>query len=301
MRVRLTSDRASIGSVDRRTVLRWGAGVLFGAPTLVSACGGTSGGSSGGSRLPDGVQMATRWIPTELGVGTVRLPVSFSNTDGMIDPGPDRVFADVLRYDKGEKIASLVADRVSLGAGSVPFWVFRVELDEPGLYSLVVDGGPSDGATFQLLESEQFQVPRIGDALPAFDTPTFDDSRGVDPICSREPEPCPFHELTLTEALADGRPVIYVVGTPAHCSTGVCGPVLEQLIAATDLAERAVIVHADVYTDDTATDVAPAVEALNLTFEPVAFVANTAGEIVERLDAVWNVDELRAAVDRLSA
>jgi len=243
--------------------------------------------------------MATRWIPTELGAGVVRLPVSFSTSEGMLDPGPDRVFADVLDYDSRAKLARVSADRVSLGADTVPFWVFRVELDRTGLYSLVVDGGPADGATFQLLEPSDFFVPRIGESMPSFDTPTFDDARGVDPICSREPGPCPFHEVTLTEARASGRPVIYMVGTPAHCSTGVCGPVLEQMIAATDLAERAIVVHADVYTDETATVVAPAVEAARLTFEPVAFVIAGDGTIIERLDAVWSVAELRRAVDSL--
>ena len=46
------------------------------------------------------------------------------------------------------------------------------------------------------------------------------DPRGVDPICTREPEVCPFHDITLTEALAAGKPVVYYVGTPAFCSTG---------------------------------------------------------------------------------
>lgn len=298
MTVRPAPADRPVPALDRRTLLRWGAGAMLGGPLVISACSG-SGSSGGSSGLPADVQLATRWIPTELGSGVVRLPVSFSTTEGMLDPGPDQVSADVLRYDSGEQIARLSAARSSLGADTVPFWVFRVELDEPGLYSLRVDGGPRDGATFQLLEPDQFYVPRIGEKMPAFDTPTFADSRGVDPLCSREPEPCPFHEVTLTEAMASGRPVIYVVGTPAHCSTGVCGPVLEQIIGATDLVERAVVVHADVYTDDSATKVAPAVEAAKLTFEPVAFVIDTTGTIVERLDAVWSVDELRVAVDPL--
>ena len=299
MTVRPASVVRPVLALDRRTLLRWGAGALLGGPFVVSACGGSGSSSGDSSGLPEGVQMAARWIPTELGSGVVRLPVSFSTADGMLNPGPDRVVADVLRYDSGDRIATLSAERSSLGVDTVPFWVFRVELDEPGLYSLMVDGGPSDGATFQLLEPDQFYVPRIGDSMPGFDTPTFDDSRGVDPICSREPEPCPFHEMTLTEALAGGRPLIYVVGTPAHCTTGVCGPVLENLITATDLTERASVVHADVYTDASATEVAPAVEAARLTFEPVAFVIDSDGTIVERLDAVWSVDELRSAVDSL--
>ena len=52
----------------------------------------------------------------------------------------------------------------------------------------------------------------------------------MDPICTLEPEHCPFHDVTLTEALAAGKPVAYYVGTPAFCDTGSCAPGLESII-----------------------------------------------------------------------
>jgi len=51
-----------------------------------------------------------------------------------------------------------------------------------------------------------------------------------------------------------------------------------------------------VYADRAATVVAPAVEAANLTFEPVLFVTDAEGVIVERLDAIWDVKEVREAL-----
>jgi hypothetical protein len=35
-----------------------------------------------------------------------------------------------------------------------------------------------------------------------------------------------------------------------------------------------------------------------LPFEPVLFVTNASGVIVERLDSIWDATELRAALDR---
>jgi hypothetical protein len=58
-----------------------------------------------------------------------------------------------------------------------------------------------------------------------------------------------------------------------------------------------VFVHADVYADVAATEPAPAVTAAKLTFEPVLFVTDATGRIVERLDAVWDVDEVRALLN----
>jgi hypothetical protein len=60
-------------------------------------------------------------------------------------------------------------------------------------------------------------------------------------------------------------------------------------------------VHAEVYTDNTATTPAPAVEAANLTFEPALFVIDTDGSVIERLDAVWDETELVEVLDRASA
>jgi hypothetical protein len=141
----------------------------------------------------------------------------------------------------------------------------------------------------------------VGQQLPPFDTPTTDNPRGVNPICTRlAGGPCPFHDITLTEALALGKPVVYLVGTPAHCQFGTCAPGLEALINASKrLGDKIVIVHAEVYTDDSTTVSAPAVDAYNLTYEPVVWMADATGKIVARLDALWNQDELDEVLNAL--
>lgn len=278
---------------------------------LLSSCGGgnessgetdgnTAGGSGDAATLPAEAILAARWIPTEIGPGSQRLPVSVGDASGLRPDGPDRLLADVVSLaDDSVVVSRLFADRRSLGEGTIPFWTFRTSLTEPGFYALVVDGGPAEGAAFQIQDPDDLIVSRAGDRLNGFDTPTFDDPRGVDVICTRQPEPCPFHELTLTEALATGKPVVYLVGTPAHCQTGVCGPVLDQLIElSTEIGDSAVFVHADVYADTAATEPAPAVTAAKLTFEPTLFVTDATGVVVERLDAVWDTDEVRALLRR---
>lgn len=296
-------------STSRRDLLRTAGTAAFALPTalLIAACGGDStndsgnddtNGTNGDSTLPDDVVLATRWVPTELAPGLQRLPVSLATAAGLLAEGPTRLTGKVVDYDTGEVlIDNLFADRRTLGDGTIPFYVFRTALTTAGVYGLVVDGGPTEPTAFQVRPADELPVARVGESLPGFDTPTVDDPRGVDPICSREPEPCPFHAVTLTEALALGKPVVYVVGTPAHCQTGVCGPVLEQMIALSDeLGDSAVFVHADVYADDAATVVAPAVEAAMLTFEPVVWITDSTGRIVERLDAVWDANEIREAL-----
>ncbi len=262
-----------------------------------AATGGTTNDGTGDAKttLPPDTILAARWIPTELGPGSQRLPVSIGDASGLSQVGPDRLVASVTSLaDDSVVVDRIFADRRSLGDGTIPFWTFRTSLTEPGFYALKVEGGPTEGAAFQIQEPADLVVNRAGDLLDGFDTPTVDDLRGVDVLCTRQPEPCPFHDVTLTDALTSGKPVVYLVGTPAHCQTGVCGPVLEQMIdLSAELGDSAIFVHADVYADVAATTPAPAVTAAKLTFEPTVFVTDSSGRIIERLDAVWDASEVR--------
>ena len=52
-------------------------------------------------------------------------------------------------------------------------------------------------------------------------------------------------------------------------------------------------IHAEVYADDTLKETAPAVQAYELDFEPLLFVADATGNLVARLDAVFDKSEMR--------
>ena len=147
-------------------------------------------------------------------------------------------------------------------------------------------------------------VPAPGDKMPALDSPTMADHRGVQQVCTRDPV-CPLHDITLTEALALGKPVAFMVGTPAYCQTGVCGPVLEVLLAEYAKRKTAIhFLHAEVYAvpyKDSSTPLSPTVDALQLSFEPALFLAGADGVIRERLDILYDLAELSPALDRLLA
>jgi len=248
------------------------------------------------SELPNDLQLVQRF-PQVLVPGNLRLPISLALSSGIISASSDFKFPKTLLA----KVVDLSTDKVIIentsatlyGAEiSLPYYPFQVTIESPGNYSLIVSGGPPEGTAFSVLERTSVLVPGVGDQLPGFDTPTFGDHRQVEPICTRQPEPCPFHKLTLNEALQLGVPVAYLVGTPAHCSTGTCDPALSGLIdVASRIVGSAVFVHAEIYADEAATVIAPAVQALNLSFEPVLFIADKDGKIVKRLDAVFDASE----------
>jgi hypothetical protein len=280
-----------MSALSRRQFLASSSLALGGAAVL-AACGGDDQPSFS----------VVRRIPAEgvLVPGSVRVPVGIAIGGTIQDTGPDRLTGTLVDVNR-QRNAQVEAIRRSTGL-STAYWAFRMDLTDTGVYELTVDDSDDVAITFAVADPSLVQIPYIGAPLPPFDTPTVSDPRGVNPICSRSGEPCPFHEVTLTEALASGKPVIYMIGTPAHCQTGVCAPGLEELIATSQrIGDRAMIVHADVFTDDTATVVTPAVEASKLSYEPVLFFADTTGTVVDRLDAIWDQTELDETVDRFLA
>ena len=212
---------------------------------------GDSGAQAGYTivqRFPQAVQVA----------GALRLPISLSTSDAvLVQDGPATLEAQVRDIDGqpvGERIQAARRDAVP-----APYYDFRPTIETPGIYALVVDGGPPRGATFDVAEPGSVTVPPLGDPLPPFDTPTTDDAGGVDPICTRARH-CPFHDVTLTEALG-GRQARRLLrrhaGVLRHrqLRTG-----LESIIEVqTEFGRRFSFVHAEVYADMTATTLAPAV------------------------------------------
>jgi hypothetical protein len=303
-----------VAALSRRRFLITTA-VTAPAAWVLSSCGDDNdGGDSGvGTASPDQLRadgtlpaefaVVQRWFPVWLVPGPVRLPASLADKDGILPVGPAELRGRIVDAATGEVVVGdIVGVRRQIVPGSAPYWTFETEIDTPGLYALQIEGADADGASMQVLERDNVFVPKPGDKLEPFDTPTIDDRRGVDPICTLEPEPCPFHDRTLTEALDAGRPVAILVGTPAFCQTGTCSPALEALVSLGDeYADRITMLHAEIYTDDSATTTSPLVQFFKMDFEPSLFITDASGTVVNRLDAIFNADEIRAAFDAMLA
>ena len=284
--------------LGRRRFLALSASV--GAGAVLAACGGSGSKDGAISGISGDLQVVKRYPEDALTPGHVRLPVSLGDKNGVIPVGgkvtlPDTMHASIVDAQSGKTIATgLVADRHDQDL-NVPYWPFVADIAEPGIYLLKIDEAPGVDVSFQTMDPKYIGAPIVGQKLPPFDTPTVDDARGVDPICTRPDGTCPFHTTTVTAALKTGKPVVYMIGTPAFCTSGACAPGLDALIAvAKSVGNRAVFVHADVYADKNGEKVAPAVTAYKLTYEPLIYVTDAKGAIVERIDAVFDEPELRS-------
>jgi hypothetical protein len=301
MRSPHTADLPTL--ISRRVLLAGAASAV-----VLAACG-SSDSDSASSTNPaatesnasgDGLALVRFFAEPSITTGTNRrLVFGLADTDGTLRAdGPTQVAATLIGAS-GAEIATLTGRRRDVRLPRA-YYEFRVDVPNEGIHTLRVDdAGSIAEASFTVAPAGSLTFAGPGDPLPPFDTPTMAAPGGVDPVCTREPA-CPFHETTLTNALAAGAPVVYLVGTPAFCQTGICGPVLDVMIdIAADYPDLQFI-HAEVYTDNTATEAAPAVNAAGLSFEPVIFLTDASGTVVERLDVIVDESELREHLDALS-
>jgi hypothetical protein len=291
------------------------------AAVALAACGSDGGGNNeggagggeegastsdpgfpvGGGTSPNDVVLVRRFASNTLVTGSQRVPVVLGDINGLLplESTPTTLTARVLAPDGSVAVPSVTAERHGAELQQ-PYFPFALTLATAGVYTLQLSDNERATTSVDVYDPADVAIPQVGDPLPPFDTPTVEDGRGVNPICTRDPA-CPLHDRTQSSALEAGQPLAYLIGTPAYCKTAVCGPVLDLLLDEQDSRPDMSMVHAEVYTDDTIEVVAPAVTAYSLNFEPVLFVADASGTLVARLDSIWDAAELTAALDLAGA
>ena len=240
---------------------------------------------------------------------TNRVPFGLSDEDGLlpVDKSPKSVTVTV-KDPNGAVVGDPIPATIHSQGLPRAYYEFDFEPSDPGYYDYTVDvDGEQVISQVGVLtpDDESLQgVVGTGDAMPAVPTPTVDDARGVTPICTREP-PCDLHQVSLDQALGTG-PVALVVATPAFCQTAICGPVLDVVLGQMAPYDGVTFIHAEVYKDPAhrsspvvPADFAPIVTALGLPFEPVLYTIGADGTVRERLDYIFDGEEVRGALDRL--
>lgn len=292
--------------ITRRELLQKSATLGGGAVALsavVAACGGDSKTSTAGAfALDESIVVVKRFPDSALVPGEVRLPISLANDASILgsDDLPDVLTGKIVNLETGEVVNDEIAATKHQGNAPTPYWPFIATISEPGMYKIMVDGTNPDGAAMQITAAAEVSLPIPGDPLPLVVTPTLDNPMEMDPMCTLTPSACPLHRTSVDQALKAGMPVVYLIGTPAHCTTGTCAPALEYLVdIAAEFESRATFIHTEVYQDKGATKVTPAVTDYYMTFEPALFITDSNGILRVRLDSVFDEEEIRDALARV--
>ena len=283
-----------------------------GSVAVLAACGGsdTPSGSASGTASPGPKSAGGRVLgagfadgfsaPSVLVAGLAqRLPLVVFDADGspVREGGPDSFEVAVLRNNA--IVATSTVTRHSSGIPT-PYYPLTFTPTEAGDYEARA-AFSSRAMPFKVATRDTVKLVQVGDPLRPVATPTLTDARGVNPICTRSPKPCPFHTTTLTDAIAARKPTVFVVSTPGFCQTAICGPVLELLIDLAPGLPRFQFIHAEVYVEPNkkisgAPKTTDAVSVYGLQYEPSLFVADADAIVRARLDFSWDRAELDAAL-----
>lgn len=300
--------------LTRRTLLAGAAGVA--GVALLAACG--SNGDSGDGESSDGGDSGTDVRSVNLGAvfpldGLIvtgspqRLPFIVIDAEGApLDDGPTSLEFVVTDLDGNPVGDPVTVERRNQGIPTA-YYPLIFEFPEPGTYqaTTTVDGEELVPRAFSVAEPSAVAVPRPGQPMIAVETPTTTDARGVDPVCTRDPQ-CDLHDESLTAVLAEGGPTALLIATPAYCQTAICGPVLDVMLSQQAAFPDVRMVHAEVYKDPEAVDniadatLAPVVDAYHLGYEPALFLANSDGTIAVRLDTIFDESEVNEALAQLT-
>jgi hypothetical protein len=169
------------------------------------------------------------------------------------------------------------------------------------------------GVTFDV--QEDLPTVDIGAKAPASDTPTAADVGGDLSRISTDTNPDPrFYELSVADALAQGKPFVLIFATPAFCQSAQCGPTLDRLKAAaasapSDIAFINVEPYQLTYTEGRLQPVldannqlqpVPSVEEWGILSEPWIFAVDGKGIVRGSFEGVVSDSELKAAFDAIS-
>ncbi len=298
-----------IGMPERRMGRR---SFLVGATAagLMAACGGDDDTATGEFQLDvegsDGAVLLRPVFP-QSGVWVAgipqRLPFVLVDEFGPLreDAAPETIEVEVRSGDQVVSTATLARGRVV-----TPFYALVATFDAPGIYEVAIPGSTSPIAV-ELHDRSDVALVQVGDALRSVVTPTLDDDRDVDPICTRTPEFCPWHDESLADVVAAGRPLALMISTPGFCQTDVCGPVLELLSGLAPEYPEVTIVHAEVYAYPAEVgrvdepELTEAVATYSLSYEPTLIVADASGTVTARLDFTFDAAEIAAALATATA
>ena len=292
---------------------RWPLWILVSAITavLTVACGGSD------VIVPPteefgGPEFAAVVVTSDIGVGKERLAYGVVRRDGpplQADSATVRTYFLPPDTDGREHRQTLTANFESWPFSGGVFTA-HPDFDVAGTWELETEFASPDGQ--QVLAKSAFTVkeasdtPAVGDPAPASVTRVASDFADLSHISTaQEPDPG-LYAISIHDAIAEGKPLVVSFSTPRYCSTGTCGPQVDQLERLLQrYTGRANVIHVEVFRDphliEQGTrpgidDTVEAVREWGLPTEPWTFVVDGDGIVRAKFEAFTSEAVLEEAL-----
>ncbi|MSP22174.1 MAG: hypothetical protein EXR66_04045 [Dehalococcoidia bacterium] len=195
-------------------------------------------------------------------------------------------------------------------SGGVTMYVTGLELPRAGFWGAevsFVQGGRQHRQRLRFAVLPTTPEPTIGATVPASVQKTLRDGIPLADLDTSAAPQAALHELTIAEAVGNGKPSIIAFATPAFCQTRLCGPVVETVVvpAAQKYGTRINTLHVEPYDVPAArTGILkgePVIDEWGLQTEPWVFVIGKDGRVRDKFEGILSPEELLAAIDRALA
>ncbi len=193
-----------------------------------------------------------------------------------------------------------------------------VTIPAPGYWEVEVDAGKLGKAITAFEAFAEPQAIGIGQAAPRSENPTVDtpgvvpsqlDSLALDATSMSDLPHPELHRTSVARAIADHRPLVVIVATPAYCQSQFCGPLVDEIAKLMQSIDGVDAVLLEVFPDGYEKPVSPhAAQWISETGqpggrgnEPWVFTVDASGTVSARWDNVVDLEALEAELRRIGS
>lgn len=186
----------------------------------------------------------------------------------------------------------------------VPYWVAYPHLPTAGFWGITAEVVLADGSAvtsqFAVEAKEESSAVAVGDLAPLSQNRTLATEPDILKLSSgSDPDPA-FYQLTVADAVANGKPTVVGFITPGLCETRWCAPVLNSVATVRDaVGDAANFIHIEVYEDFQALTYVPEMAEWGLQTEPYVFVLDEVGRVTASLAGPVSPRELNQALEEV--
>ena len=212
--------------------------------------------------------------------------------------------AEASQVERGDPIETVLARYYPFPYGTRGIHVTELTFDEPGFWGVEASIPRPDGDIAKievLLEvHQQTKSVDVGQIPPLSDTRTLDDVDDISLLTTGSNHDEALYQVSMADALQNGKPTVVVFASPAFCTNAVCGPqveVLSNLSAA--YGDRANFIHVDLFInpkeiqgDLSRANPTPLLSEWGLVSQEWTFVMDSDGKVIGRFENFVPQEEL---------
>ncbi len=250
----------------------------------------------------------------DLGPGKRRFAVVLTDTSGIVAlpvvqmasfKYPDE---SASKTEREGPLETTLARYYPFPYGTRGIHVTEFTFDEPGYWGIEANVPRPDGTVAKievLMEvHDQTMSVDVGQVPPLSVSRTLTDVDDVSDLTTGSNNDESLYQVTVAEALQNGKPTVVVFASPAFCTNAVCGPQVEVLsnLSAT-YGDSADFIHVDLYVnpkeiqgDLTRAIQTPLLAEWGLVSQEWTFIMGNSGEVVGRFENFVPQDELELSL-----